>query len=399
MMLTHEVEQMSERSFLSQKLPPYVFNIVNELKAAARARGEDIIDLGMGNPDFPTPEPIVNKLIEAARNPRNHRYSSSRGIPKLRDAIARRYARKWGVTLDPEREVVVTIGAKEGLSHLMMTILQPGDLAIVAEPAYPIHLHSVTIAGGRLLRVAAPSTAGLLERLRVAIPAERPKVLLLSFPNNPTGACVDLTFFEEVVALAREYGVLVIHDFAYADLVFDGYRAPSILEVNGAKDLAVEIFSMSTSYNMPGWRVGFCLGNAEIVAALTRVKSYMDYGVFQPIQIASIIALNECDEFVEQTARQYQKRRDVMIDALAQAGWQIASPGGSMFVWAAIPEEFRQMGSLEFAKMLLARAKTAVAPGIGFGEAGDGFVRLALVENEQRIRQAARGIKRALGEK
>jgi alanine-synthesizing transaminase len=390
---------MSERFYLSSKLPPYVFNVVNELKVAARARGEDIVDLGMGNPDLPTPEPIVEKLIESARNPRNHRYSASRGITKLREAIANRYERKWGVRLDANREVVVTIGAKEGLSHLMMTVLEQGGVAIVPEPAYPIHLHAVTIAGGRLRRIAAQGAGDLLEKLRNAIPAERPKVVLLSFPNNPTGECVGLEFFEEVIDLARRNDAMVIHDFAYADIVFDGYRAPSILEVKGAKDVAVEIFSLSKSYNMAGWRVGFCVGNADTVAALTRVKSYMDYGIFQPIQIASIIALNECEEFVRQTAEEYRKRRDVLIDALGQAGWAVARPRGGMFVWAEIPEEFRAMRSLEFAKLVLSRAKVGVSPGIGFGEAGDGFVRFALVENEQRIRQAARGIKRLLSER
>lgn len=387
---------MSQRPYLSSRLPPYVFNIVNELKAAARARGEDIVDLGMGNPDSPTPAPIVEKLIEAVRNPRNHRYSSSRGIVKLREAIAKRYERGWGVRLDPNADVVVSIGAKEGLAHLALTMLSPGDAAIVPEPAYPIHPYSVIIAGGRLVRLPAANTADLLDRLRYAMNAERPRLLILSFPNNPTGACVGLEFFQEVIALAHQYGVFVIHDFAYADVVFDGYKAPSILQVEGAKEVALEIFSLSKSYSMAGWRVGFVVGNAEAVAALTRVKSYLDYGIFQPIQIAAIIALNECGVYVAEIAREYQKRRDVLIESLDRAGWAVEKPSGSMFVWARIPEQFRPMGSLEFAKQLLASAKVGVSPGIGFGESGDGYVRFALVENEQRIRQAVRGIKRFL---
>ncbi len=390
------MKRVSEKFYLSNKLPPYVFNVVNEMKAAARKRGEDIVDLGMGNPDLATPEPIVNKMIEAALNPRNHRYSASRGIPKLREALARRYGRKWGVSLDPESEVVATIGAKEGLAHLMMTVLEPEGCAIVPEPAYPIHRQSVTIAGGRVLGVVAEGADDLLDKLSEAIKRERPRVLLISFPNNPTGATVEIKFFEEIVALAHRYDLLIIHDFAYADIVFDGYRAPSILQVAGAKEVAVEIFSMSKSYNMAGWRVGFCAGNRETVAALTRVKSYMDYGIFQPIQIAAIIALNECDEFVGETAREYEKRRDVLIDALAQAGWIVDKPRAGMFVWAAIPEQFKSLGSLEFAKLLLSEASVAVSPGIGFGERGDGFVRFALVENEQRIRQAMRAVKRLL---
>lgn len=385
---------MSNKRFLSDRLPPYVFNVVNELKAQARARGEDIVDLGMGNPDMPTPKPIVSKLTEASLNPRNHRYSSSRGIPGLREAISCRYARKWNVSLDPDKEVVVTIGAKEGLAHLVMTMLGAGERALVPEPAYPIHLQSVIIAGGELVRVEAHTSDDLIGKLGDAIKQTRPKMVLVSFPNNPTGECVDITFFEELVALAREYEVIVVHDFAYADIVFDGYRAPSILEVEGAKEVAVEIFSMSKSYSMAGWRVGFVVGNQEVVGALTRVKSYLDYGIFQPVQIASIIALNECDSEVEAISEQYRKRRDVLVEALGRVGWQVKRPTGSMFVWAQIPEQFRHMKSLEFSKMTLARAGVGVAPGIGFGEAGDQFVRFALVENEQRIRQAVRGIKK-----
>ena len=389
---------MDSRFYLSSKLPPYVFNVVNELKAAARARGEDIVDLGMGNPDLPTPEPIVNKLIEAARNHRNHHYSASRGIAKLREAICRRYSRKWGVSLDPQSEAVVTIGAKDGLAHLVMTLLAPGETALVAEPAYPIHTHSVIIAGGQLVQVAAANSGDLLNKLPTVIEAHRPKLITISFPNNPTGQCVEIEFFEEVIKLARRFGVFVIHDFAYADLVFDGYVAPSILQVEGAKEVAVEIFSLSKSYSMAGWRVGFCVGNAEALAALARVKSYMDYGIFQPIQIAAIIALNECEQYVSQIAEQYSKRRDVLVECLCRAGWPVEKPRGTMFVWARIPERFRSAGSLEFAKLLLARARVGTSPGIGFGASGDEHIRFALVENEHRIRQAGRAIKRFLND-
>ena len=381
-----------------KRLPPYVFSIIDSMKMEARHRGEDIVDFGMGNPDLPTPKPIVRKLVEAARNPRNHRYSVSRGIPHLREAIAARYLRKWGVKLDPGTEVVQTIGAKEGLAHLVMTVLAPGETAVVPVPAYPIHTHSVIIANGRLIKLAADNPADLLDRLASAIKTERPKVVTLSFPNNPTTMCVDLSFFEEVVRLARQHGTLIIHDFAYADLVFDGYTAPSILQVEGAKDVAVELFSLSKSYSMAGWRMGFDVGNAEVVAALTRVKSYLDYGTFQPIQIAAIIALNECEAYVGQIAETYRKRRDVLIDTFARAGWEIEKPKGTMFVWARIPERYRAMGSLEFAKHVLARARVGVSPGIGFGEAGDGHVRFALIENEQRIRQAGRGLKQMFRE-
>jgi alanine-synthesizing transaminase len=389
---------VSDRFLLSSKLPPYVFNITNELKAAARARGEDIVDLGMGNPDLPTPKPIVQKLIEAARNPRNHRYSASRGIPPLREAMADRYRRKWGVELDPASEVVQTIGAKEGLAHLVMTVLAPGETAIVPVPAYPIHTHSVIIANGRLIKLPADNPDDLLDKLTSAIKAERPKIVTLSFPSNPTTMCVDLKFFEEVVRLARAHGTLIIHDFAYADLVFDGYVAPSILQVEGAKEVAVELFSLSKSYSMAGWRLGFVVGNADVVAALTRVKSYLDYGTFQPIQIAAIIAMNECEEYVGQIAETYRRRRDVLIETFARAGWEIEKPKGTMFVWAPIPERYRAMGSLEFAKHMLSRAKVGVSPGVGFGEAGDQHVRFALIENEHRIRQAARGIKQMFRE-
>jgi alanine-synthesizing transaminase len=386
-------------STLANQLPPYVFNVINELKVAARARGEDVVDLGMGNPDIATPRPIVSKLIEAARNPRNHRYSASRGIVRLREAIATRYARKWNVTLDPNSEVVVTIGSKEGLAHLVLTLLGRDDVALVPEPAYPIHLHSITIAGGRLVRLPAATPGDLLEKLAPAFRAHRPRLMILCFPNNPTGACVDLPFFQTVIDLARQHGVFVVHDFAYADLAFDGYRAPSILEAEGAKEVAVETYTMSKGYSMAGWRVGFCAGNAEVIGALTRVKSYLDYGIFQPIQIASIIALNECEDHVTRIAGEYQRRRDVLVESLGRAGWTVDKPLGSMFVWAQIPEPFRSMGSLEFAKLLIQRGQVAVAPGVGFGESADEYIRFALVENSQRIRQAVRGIKRVLTNK
>lgn len=389
---------MTRQSKLSDRLPPYVFNTINELKIAARVRGEDIVDLGMGNPDLPTPEPIVDKLIEAARNPRNHRYSASRGIPKLREAIANRYARKWGVQLDPQREVVATLGSKEGLAHLVMTLLGPGQTALVPEPAYPIHLYSIVIAGGHLVRMSSAGPHDLLSRLEPVIERNRPALLIISFPNNPTGATVDLAFFSEVVALARRFGVFVIHDFSYADLVFDDYVAPSILQVDGARELAVETYTLSKSYSMAGWRVGFCVGNGEAVTALTRVKSYLDYGIFQPIQIAAIIATNECDLYVERIAAEYRKRRDVLVESLRRAGWAVDKPLGSMFVWARIPDRFRSLGSLEFSRLMLERAQVGVSPGIGFGESSDDYVRFALVENEHRIRQACRGIKRLLHE-
>jgi alanine-synthesizing transaminase len=387
---------LSGQFHMSNRLPPYIFKTINDLKAAARARGEDVIDLGMGNPDIPTPRPIVNKLIEAAKNPRNHRYSVSRGIPKLREAIANRYGRKWGVSLDPESEVVVTIGAKEGLSHLVLALLGPGERTLVPEPTYPIHIFSTMMADGRLLRLPMGAPGDLLDKLASRIQAERPKLLILSFPHNPTGFCMDRKFFEEVVRLARRHEVIVIHDFAYADIVFDGYTAPSILQVEGARDVAVEIFSMSKSYSMPGWRVGFCLGNSRIIAALSRVKSYLDYGIFQPIQIAAIIALNECEEHVARISQEYCRRRDVLVRSFGQAGWPVEKPQGTMFVWARVPEQFRHLGSLEFSKLLLDRAQVAVAPGIGFGDSADGHVRLALVENERRIRQAARSIRQLL---
>ena len=393
---------MNYRFPLIEKLPPYVFAVINQLKMEARRRGEDIIDLGMGNPDLATPEPIVEKLVEAARNPRNHRYSASRGLPNLRLEISRWYARRFGVEIDPETEAIATIGAKEGFSHLVLALVEPGDRVIVPDPSYPIHSFAATIAGCRLIKLPINDGAGeLLAGLRrVEYPrSEQPKLLVLSFPHNPTGVCVEKEFFAEVVALARERGWLIIHDFAYADLVFDGYRAPSIFEVEGAKEVAVEMFSMSKSYSMAGWRVGFCAGNAQVIAALTRLKSYLDYGIFQPVQIASIIALRDCDGAVPEITETYRRRRDALIRGLAAAGWEVPSPKGTMFVWARIPERFAGAGSLEFAKRLITGAGVAVSPGVGFGEAGDDYVRFALVENEQRIQQATRGIKAFLSER
>jgi len=380
------------------RFPPYVFAVVNDLKAAARRAGEDVIDLGMGNPDIPTPEPIVEKLIEAAQNPRNHRYSTSRGLPKLRLAICDWYERNYGVDLDPETEALACIGAKEGISHLMWILLEPGDSCLVPDPTYPIHTYAPVLAGANVIRVPLSLDvdffAHLTDAVRNTSPA--PRVIIVSFPHNPTTAVVGLGFFERLVAFAKERGILLVHDMAYADLVFDAERAPSMLLVPGAKDVGVELFSMSKSYSMPGWRLAFLCGNAEIVTALGKLKSYLDYGVFQPIQIAGIIALNECATAPKEIRETYRARRDALVAALARAGWEIPVPPATMFAWAPIPEPFRAMGSLEFAKHLLKEAKVAVAPGIGFGGGGDGHVRFALVENEHRIRQAARGIKKAL---
>lgn len=392
---------MDYRFPLIEKLPPYVFAVINQLKMEARRRGEDIIDLGMGNPDLPTPDPIVDKLIEAARNPRNHRYSASKGVPNLRLEIVRWYARRYNVELDPETETIVTIGAKEGFSHLVLALVEPGDKVIVPDPSYPIHSFAATIAGCELIKL--PLNEGpeeMMDALRkLEFPrSQQPKLLVLSFPHNPTTVCVEKDFFAEAVALARERGYLIIHDLAYADLVFDGAHAPSILQVPGAKDVAVEMFSMSKSYSMAGWRMGFCVGNRQAVGALTRLKSYLDYGIFQPVQIAGIIALRDCDEYVPEIAAVYRKRRDVLIKGLHAAGWRVPSPKGTMFVWARIPEHFARLGSLEFAKQMITRAGVAVSPGNGFGERGEGYVRFALVENEQRIAQAVRGIKAFLND-
>ncbi len=380
------------------RLPPYVFGIVNDLKMKARQAGEDIIDLGMGNPDQPPPDFIIDKLCEAAHNPRNHHYSASRGIPKLRLAICDWYRRRFGVELDCETEAIATIGVKEGLAHLVWALLGPGDVACVPNPTYPIHTYSIILSGSDVRTIPILEDTDFMENLEGAIRLSwpRPKLLTLSFPHNPTTMVVDRSFFEKVVELAKEHQMFVIHDFAYADMVFDGYRAPSILEVPGAKEVAVEFFSLSKSYNMPGWRVGFAVGNPTLIHALTRIKSYLDYGMFQPIQIASIIALNSPPEPVQQIVGMYRSRRDTLINGLNRVGWPIEPPKGTMFVWAKIPDTYRKMGSLEFTKLLIKEAKVAVAPGIGFGELGDNYVRFALVENEDRIRQAMRGIKRAL---
>jgi alanine-synthesizing transaminase len=378
-----------------RRLPAYVFNITGELKAAARRRGEDIIDFGMGNPDGATPRHIVDKMIEAARRPETHRYSLSKGIPRLRRAIVHWYASRYDVVLDPDTEAIVTIGSKEGIAHLCLATLDQGDVVMVPNPSYPIHIYGPVIAGASIRSVAIHSADDFLAELEQAIPlmVPRPKMLILNFPANPTTQCVDLSFFERVVALCKQHQIWLVHDLAYADIVFDGYRAPSILEVPGAKDIAVEFFTLSKSYNMPGWRVGFMAGNPELVAALARLKSYFDYGTFTPIQVASILALEGPQECVAEIRDNYQRRRDALITGLKKAGWEVASPKATMFVWAPIPEPWRPLGSLEFSKLLLAEAKVAVSPGIGFGEYGEGYVRFALIENEERTRQALRGIR------
>ncbi|MCC7202220.1 MAG: aminotransferase class I/II-fold pyridoxal phosphate-dependent enzyme [Nitrospirae bacterium] len=381
-----------------QRLPPYVFSIVTSMKIDARRRGEDIIDLGMGNPDLASPEHVVNKLCEAARNPKNHRYSASKGITKLRTAMVDWYKRRYNVDLDPENEVVVTIGAKEGISHLALATINPGDVVMAPSPTYPIHPYSVIIVGGEVKSIPLRDDSDFFEDMCSAYKQmwPRPKMLIISFPHNPTTAVVDLGFFKRVADFATENDIMVVHDISYADIVFDGYTAPSFLQVPGAKDIGVEFFSVSKSYNMPGWRIGFCVGNREMVGALTKIKSYLDYGVFQPIQIAGIIALNGPQDCVQETVNTYRKRRDALVDGLARVGWDIKKPLGTMFVWARIPEQFRHLGSLEFSKLLLTDAKVAVSPGIGFGEYGDDYVRFALVENERRIKQAVQGIKKVL---
>lgn len=380
------------------RLPPYVFNIVNDLKAKARAAGEDIIDFGMGNPDQPTPEHIVNKLIESAQRDDTHRYSVSKGIPRLRRAICNWYKNRYQVELDPETEAIVTIGSKEGLAHLALATLGPGDVVLVPNPAYPIHTYGVVIAGADVRHVPLVPGVDFFEELRKAIADSwpKPKMLILNFPGNPTTQCVDLDFFENIVAVAKEHHIWVIQDIAYADIVFDGYTAPSILQVEGAKDIAVEFFSLSKSYNMPGWRIGFMCGNKALIAALARIKSYLDYGTFTPIQIAAISALEGPQDCVEKIADRYRKRRDVLCDGLTAAGWPVPKPKATMFVWAPIPEAYKAMGSLEFSKKLLADAKVAVSPGIGFGQYGDDHVRFGLIENEHRTRQAIRGIRNML---
>ena len=388
------MSENTDEFYRIQKLPPYVFAVINEMRAKARAAQIDVIDLGMGNPDGATPRAIVSKLVEAARNAKNHRYSQSKGIPKLRDEITKRYLANYGVTLDPEKEAIVTIGAKDALAHLLFATIGPGDAVVSPNPAYPIHQYGVIMAEGHACMLPMPDAATFLNRLEDLFhtSTRKPKMVLISFPHNPTTTCVDLDFFREMIRLARQHGTMIVHDFAYADLCFDGYKAPSILQVEGAKEVAVEIFSMSKSYNMAGWRVGFCLGNAKMIAALARIKSYLDYGVFQPIQIASIIGLRECEEDTHKICAMYQKRRDVLVTGLRRAGWQVEPPRGSMFLWAPLPERFRAMGSLEFSKLLLEKALVAVSPGIGFGPMGEGHVRFALVENEHRIKQATRAI-------
>ena len=380
------------------RFPPYVFSIVNELKLQARRAGEDVIDLGMGNPDIPTPEPVVNKLKEAVDNGRNHRYSASKGIPKLRRAICDHYERAWGVTLDPDTEAIATIGAKEGLSHLAWVLCEPGDSVLVPEPTYPIHTYAMLLSGANVTTVELTHESDFFADMVAAYEhsSPKPRVVLCSFPHNPTTAVVGLDFFEQLVDFARARDIMVIHDLAYADMVFDEERAPSLLQVPGAKEVGVEFFSMSKSYSMPGWRLAFCVGNTQMVGALTKIKSYLDYGVFQPIQIAGIIALNECDNVPKEIREIYRRRRDCLSDGMERIGWEMVRPPATMFAWARIPEEFRHMSSLEFAKFLLQEGNVAVSPGIGFGPAGDEFVRFALVENEHRIRQAVRGLKRAL---
>ncbi len=381
-----------------KRLPPYVFNIVNTLKAEARARGEDIIDFGMGNPDQPTPQHIVDKLVEVATRKDTHRYSVSKGIPRLRRAICNWYQDRYGVTLDPDTQAIVTIGSKEGLAHLALATVGPGDTVLVPNPAYPIHPYGFIIAGADVRHVPLVPGIDFFDELRRAILESwpRPKMLVLNFPGNPTTQCVELEFFEQVVAICREHGIWLIHDLAYADLVFDGYQAPSVLQVPGAEDVAVEFFTLSKSYNMPGWRVGFMCGNKVLVAALARIKSYLDYGTFTPIQVASIAALEGPQDCVHDIRDMYQRRRDVLCEGLNAAGWEVDKPKGTMFVWAPIPEPFRELGSLEFSKRLLTEAKVAVAPGIGFGDYGDTHVRFGLIENEHRTRQAVRGIKELL---
>jgi alanine-synthesizing transaminase len=383
------------------RLPPYVLAEITDLRHAARRAGEDIIDLGMGNPDLPTPPHVVEKICEAASNERNHRYSASRGIPNLRAAACEWYQRRHGVDLDPEREAIAVIGAKEGLSHFVLVTVGAGDVVLAPDPTYPIHQYAVIIAGGDLRHVPLTSDSDFVENLELAIQRTwpKPKALILSFPHNPTTRVVDRTFFERIVEFAYEHELTVIHDFAYAEVCFDGYQAPSILEIPGARDVAIEVVSLSKSHSMAGWRVGFAAGNAEMIHALTRIKSYLDYGIPQPIQIGAIVALRGSQDCVAEAADEYRQRRDVLIEGLAQDGpgiWKIEKPLATMFVWAPIPEPFRSLGSLEFSKRLLREAKVAVAPGVGFGESGEGYVRFALVENRHRIRQAVRGIRRFL---
>ena len=378
-----------------KRLPPYVFAITTDLKMAARRKGEDIIDFGMGNPDGPTPKHIVDKLVETAQRGDTHGYSVSKGIPRLRKAIANWYAQRYGAWIDPETEAIVTIGSKEGLAHLMLATLDRGDTALVPNPSYPIHIYGAIIAGADIRSVRMTEDVDFFEEIERAIRESfpKPKMLILGFPSNPTAMCVDLPFFEKIVALAKEHGIWVVHDLAYADLGFDGYKAPSIMQVKGAKEVAVEFFTMSKSYNMAGWRVGFMVGSPHLVSALGRIKGYNDYGTFTPIQVASIAALEGPQDCVEEIRQKYESRRNVMVKGLHEAGWMVDNPKASMYIWAKIPEPYMKMGSLEFAKKLLADAKVSVSPGIGFGQYGDTHVRFALIENEARSRQAVRGIK------
>jgi alanine-synthesizing transaminase len=380
------------------RLPAYMFATVDALKKELRQKGEDIIDMGMGNPDIPTPKHIVKKMIDAAKNARNHRYSASAGIPKLRLAISDWYKRRYDVDIDPDKEAIATMGAKEGLSHLVLATISPGDVVFAQNPTYPIHPYSVIIAGGDLRSIPISPDRDFFEDLITASKQTwpNPKMLIICYPHNPTTAVVDLKFFRKIVRFCRERNIMVIHDFAYADLAFDGYKPPSFLQVPGAKKIGVEFFSLSKSYSMPGWRVGFCVGNREMVAALKRIKSYLDYGMFQPIQIASIIALKGPYDCVQEIVEIYKKRRDTLVDGLNRIGWHMEKPKATMFVWAKIPEQYRKMGSIKFSKMLIRKAKVAVSPGMGFGEYGDNYVRFALVENPHRTRQAIRGIKQVL---
>jgi alanine-synthesizing transaminase len=378
-----------------KRLPPYVFNITNELKMGARRRGEDIIDLSMGNPDGPTPQHIVDKLVEAAQRQDTHGYSVSKGIPRLRRAVAEWYQRRYGVALDPDSEAIVTIGSKEGLAHLMLACLERGDTVLVPNPSYPIHIYGAIIAGADIRSVRMTPGVDFFGELQRAIRelTPKPKMLVLGFPSNPTAQCVDLPFFEKIIALAKQHDILVVHDLAYADIVFDSYKAPSIMQVPGARDIAVEFFTMSKSYNMAGWRIGFMVGNRDMVHALARMKSYHDYGSFTPIQVASIVALEGPQDCVASIRSTYQKRRDVMCKGLHDIGWMVEVPKASMYIWAKIPEAYAALGSIEFTKRLLEGARIAVAPGIGFGDYGDDHVRIALIENEHRLRQAVRGIR------
>jgi alanine-synthesizing transaminase len=378
-----------------KRLPPYVFNITGDLKMAARRRGEDIIDFGMGNPDQPTPPHIVEKLIETARRGDTHRYSMSKGIPRLRKAITNWYKTRYDVELDPEREAIVTIGSKEGIAHLALATLDTGDLVMVPNPSYPIHIYGPVIAGADIRHIPMTPGVDFFQEIETAIRNHwpKPKMLILNFPSNPTTQCVELDFFEKVVAMAKEYGIWVVHDIAYADIVFDGYQAPSILQVKGAKDIAVEFFTLSKSYNMPGWRVGFMVGNPTLCAALARIKSYHDYGTFTPIQVAAITALEGPQDCVREICDMYRRRRDALVKGLNEIGWKVAPPKATMFLWAAIPEPYAHMKSLEFSKKLLTEAKVAVSPGVGFGEYGDDHVRFSLIENEHRTRQAIRGLR------